>query len=391
MRLGNSAFCRRRSESRKSSFIRSVARVFLTLFLLTGGRLWSQQPQEQQKQSQPPPPQSQPTPQSAAQTPQSTSKISTEVKFVTVYATVCDKHGKIVANLNQTDFALDEDGRPQTIRYFVRESDLPLTLGLLVDTSRSQRRVLDQEKSASYTFFDSTLRQDKDKAFLIHFDHEVELLQDLTTSREKLRHGLETMDAPEFTNTGAGGSPRGHGGGGTRLYDSIYLASNELMKKQQGRKALVILTDGVDNGSTESLLTAIESAQRADTAVYSILFADDEAYGRGGYRDHGGHGGGGMGRGGGGGGHRYPREDRPDGKKILARISKETGGQLFQVSKILPIDRIYAQIEEKLRNQYSLGYTPDRPSAEATYHLIHLKVNDKDLNVQSRDGYYSAP
>jgi VWFA-related protein len=191
------------------------------------------------------------------------------VKFVAVYPTVCDQHGKVVANLNQTDFALDEDGRRQTIRHFVRESDLPLTFGLLVDTSRSQRRVLGQEKSASYTFFDST-RQDRDKAFLIHFDHEVELLQDLTTSREKLRHGLETMDAPEFTNTGAGGSGRGHGGGGTRLYDSIYLVSNELMKKQPGGKGLVILTDGVDNGSTESLLSAIESAQRADTAVYSI-------------------------------------------------------------------------------------------------------------------------
>jgi len=331
--------------------------------------------------------------------PQSKSKISTEVKLVTVYAAVRDKHGKIIPNLNQSDFALQEDARPQTIKYFVRESELPLTLGLLVDTSLSQRRVLDQEKSASYSFFDHILREDKDKAFLIHFDREVELLRDLTASREKLRSGLEELDTPSFTNTSggggagtAGGSGRRHGqgGGGTLLYDSIYLASNELMKKQQGRKALIILTDGVDHGSKESLNTAIATAQRADTAVYSILFADEDAYGpgRGGYGGHGGYPGGGMGRGGPG---RYPQQERPDGKKVLERISKETGGQLFEVKKKLPIEQIYAQIEEELRNQYSLAYTPDRPGDDSTYHLIHVTVNQKDLIVQAREGYYSGP
>jgi VWFA-related protein len=262
--------------------------------------------------------------------------------------------------------------------------------------------VLDQEKSASYSFFDHILREDKDKAFLIHFDREVELLQDLTASREKLRAALELVDTPEFTNTrgsgggggpggGPGGSGRGHGGGGTLLYDSIYLASNELMKKQQGRKALIILTDGVDHGSKESLNTAIASAQRADTAVYSVLFADEDAYssyGRGGYGGHGGYPGGGMGRGGPG---RYPQRERPDGKKVLERISKETGGQFFEVKKKLSIEQIYAQIEEELRNQYSAAYTPDRPNADSTYHLIHVTVNQKDLIVQAREGYYAGP
>jgi VWFA-related protein len=400
----------------------------IALLLLFGSALWSQQSQQQQSQQQqsqqqsPPqqqtPPQSPATPapqsqpQLAGQSPknpaQSQSKISTEVKFVTVYATVRDKHGKIISNLNQADFAIDEDGRPQTIKYFVRESDLPLTLGLLVDTSLSQRRLIEQERTASYSFFDRILREDKDKAFLIQFDREVELLQDLTPSRAKLRTALNDLDTPAFTNVrgggggssggngGGGGSGRSHGGGGgTLLYDAIYLASNELMKKQQGRKALVILTDGVDHGSKESLNTAIESAQRADTVVYSILFADEEGYGHGGGYGgggHGGYGGGGMGHGGGGGGgHRYPQEDRPDGKKILTRISKETGGQLFQVTKKLSIEQIYAEIEEELRNQYSLGYTPDHASAEATYHMIHLTTNQKDLTVQARDGYYSGP
>ena len=315
-----------------------------------------------------------------------------------MYAAVRDKHGKIIPNLNQADFGLQEDARPQTIKYFARKSDLPLTLGLLVDTSLSQRRVLGQEKNASYSFFDHILRENKDKAFLIHFDREVELLQDLTASREKLRSALELLDTPEFTTTrgsggggGVGGSGRGHGGGGTLLYDSIYLASNELMKKQQERKALIILTDGVDHGSKESLNTAISSAQRADTAVYSILFADEDAYGsggRGGFGGHGGYGGGGMGRGGPG---RYPQQQRPDGKKVLERISKETGGQLFEVKKKVSIEQIYAQIEEELRNQYGLGYTPDRPNSDSTYHLIHVTVNQKDLTVQAREGYYSGP
>ena len=397
----------------------SGARIFLKVIFTTlalwglaisfGNISWAQNQQQSQPPQQQPPPQQPSRPPTAPQSqsqqpepPQSKSKISTEVKLVTVYAAVRDKHGKIIPNLNQSDFALQEDARPQTIKYFARESNLPLTLGLLVDTSLSQRRVLDQEKSASYSFFDHTLREDKDKAFLIHFDREVELLQDLTASREKLRAGLEQLDTPSFSNTsggggsgggGGGGSGRGHGhgGGGTLLYDSIYLASNELMKKQQGRKALIILTDGVDHGSKESLNTAIASAQRADTAVYSILFADEDAYspaGRGGYGGHGGYPGGGMGRGGSG---RYPQQDRPDGKKVLERISKETGGQLFEVKKKLPIEQIYAQIEEELRNQYSLAYTPDRPGDDATYHLIHVTVNQKDLIVQAREGYYSGP
>src|SRR5579862_380624 len=393
------------SNSSAQKFIKiAFATWALLVFGISLGNIsWGQsQRQSQPPQQQLPPSQKPSTPPPAAQSqlqqqapPQSQSKFATEVKLVTVYAAVRDKHGKIIPNLNQSDFALQEDARPQTIKYFARESDLPLTLGLLVDTSLSQRRVLDQEKSASYSFFDHILREDKDKAFLIHFDREVELLQDLTASREKLRAGLEQLDTPSFSNTsaggGGGGSGRGHGhgGGGTLLYDSIYLASNELMKKQQGRKALIILTDGVDHGSKESLNTAIASAQRADTAVYSILFADEDAYGsggRGGYGGHGGYGGGGR-----GGGGRYPQQDRPDGKKVLERISKETGGQLFEVKKKLPIEEIYAQIEEELRNQYSLAYTPDRPGDDATYHLIHVTVNQKDLIVQAREGYYSGP
>jgi VWFA-related protein len=218
----------------------------------------------------------------------------------------------------------------------------------------------------------------------------VELLQDLTSSRQKLEASLDQLGAPEFSNTGGSSSSgggghgsNGHGGGGTLLYDAVYLASNELMKKQQGRKALILLTDGVDRGSKESLRDAIETAQRADTLVYSILFADKEEYG-----NHGGYGGGHMG----GGGHRrYPEESRPDGKKILEQMSRETGGRFFEVSKKQTIDQIYTAIDEELRNQYALGYTPEKADAAPGYHKIHLTVKQKDLLVQTREGYYARP
>jgi VWFA-related protein len=341
--------------------------------------------------------------------------MSVDVKVVTLPVTVRDKHGQIVRNLTQDDFALQEDGRPQTIKYFSQDANLPLTLGLLVDTSLSQRNVLDEERSASRSFLDQMLTQDKDRAFIIHFDREVELLEDLTSSRDKLQKGLDALRTPqpdrEPSQDSGGQSPGGQRRmrhGGTLLYDAVYLASDELMQKQQGRKALIILSDGVDRGSKETMETAIETAQRADTMVYSILFKTTQQTERDGY-DHprrggvgggwpgggggypGGGGGwpGGGGRGGRGGGQRAPEEARPDGKKILERISKETGGRLFEVSKKETVAQIYSTIAEELRTQYNLGYTPDRNEASEGYHKITLTAKGKDLSVQTRDGYYS--
>jgi len=332
---------------------------------------------------------------------QEKADMTVHVKVVNVPATVRDKHGKIVNNLTKDDFVLEEDGRPQTLHYFSQESSLPLTLGLLVDTSMSQRRVLGQERSASSSFIDQMLRPDKDKAFLIHFDHEVELDQDLTSSKENLRSALASLQAPQPTQTsgvnspgqGPGGYPGrrggGHGssrGGGTLLYDAVYLASDELMKKQTGRKALIVLSDGDDRGSKETLRTAIETVQRADTTIYSILFKDEEDHSFG-----GGFGGGGMGghHGGPSGGRgRYPQEQRVDGKKILEQMSRETGGRLFEVSGKQTVEKIYAQIEEDLRNQYSLGYTPDRTDPGEGFHKISVKTRQKDLVVHAREEYY---
>ncbi len=322
----------------------------------------------------------------------------TDVKVVNVFATVHDKHGKIVRDLKKEDFSLTEDGRPQTITYFSQDTNLPLTLGLLVDTSGSQRNVLGEERTASRRFLDQVLREDKDHGFLIHFDREVELLQDLTTSRKKLQDALDLLAAPELQRPGnrggdPGGGHRRGGFGGTALYDAVYLAANDVLKNQPGRKAVIVLSDGVDRGSKETLTEAIESAQRADTLVYSILFADHEGYGNRGFGGPGMGGGrrGGWGGGGIGGGRgRYPQqEQRPDGKKILERLSQETGGSFFEVSKKHTVEDIYNQIEEELRNQYSLGYTPDKAASGPGYRKIAVTLAKKDLVVQARDGYYA--
>ncbi len=338
-----------------------------------------------------------------------------EVKVVNVLATVRNKKGEVVRDLSQDDFVLEDDGKPQTVKYFARDTDLPLTLGLLVDTSGSERRMIGEERTASRAFLEQVLREDKDAAFLIHFDREVELLQDLTSSRQKLESALNQLETPELNRAGtrdpSAGTQRGRRfGGGTTLYDAVYLASNELMKKQQGRKALVVLSDGVDTGSRETLENAIEAAQRADTLVYSILIADEAfrnpgGYGGGGGGPHVGMGGGWPGGGWPGGGGGWPGGGRrgggsprpqtgeplPEGKKILQRISQETGGRMFEVSKKQTVEQIYSQIEEELRSQYNLGFTPDQAGASPGYHKLHLAAKKKDLQVQAREGYYAGP
>ena len=249
---------------------------------------------------------------------------SADVKVVNVFATVRDGKGHIVRDLTKDDFALAEDDRPQSIRYFSRQTDLPLILGLLVDTSGSERRMIGTERDASFKFLEQVLRPDKDRAFLIHFDREVELLQDLTSSRERLEKALDLLAADEGprqsqtqSGGGGGGWPSGggygrrggggqggwhHRGGGTALFDAVYLASNEVLKAQSGRKALILLTDGEDNASKVSLEECVTTTQRADSLAYSVRIADESEPmpggfgGMGGYGRHGGRGGP-MGRG----------------------------------------------------------------------------------------------
>jgi VWFA-related protein len=337
-----------------------------------------------------------------ASNPDSKSQSTT----VTIFATVQDKKGNIVTDLSASDFVLTEDGRAQSLQYFSKAAGQPLTLGLLVDTERSQMQNIDQERSASGAFFEQMVRADQDKAFVIHFDSEVELLQDLTASQDKLEKGLQNLQTSQSSQSQNGSStdtdssgqmPGGRGSrgsmrrGGAQLYDAIYLASNELMKKQTGRKAIVLLSDGIDRGSKETLTSALEAAQRANTIVYSVLIkSGEDAYGSSGRGGFGfpGMGGPGMGRRGGGRG--YPQENRVDGKQILEQISAETGGQFFEASKKLPLEEIYKQIEDDLRGEYNLGYTPTRAEdSGAGFHKIQLTTTKKNLTVQTRTGYYS--
>lgn len=292
--------------------------------------------------------------------PQANPVFSSDVKVVSVIAAVRTKTGDIVSNLTKDDFLLTEDNRPQSIKYFSRETELPLILGLLVDTSGSQRNVLREEVTASYRFLEKVLREDIDKTFLAHFDYDTELLQDLTPSKERLRKALDRMIVP--------GQRSGGNGGGTTLYDAVYLAAVEVMRKQTGRKAVVILTDGVDHGSRMSLTEAIEHAQRADMIVYSIMFEGEENNGGGPFGPFG------------------PQIE--DGYRVLQKISRETGGGFFEVSRRMNIDAIYKRIEEELRSQYSIGYSPDRPPDSPIYRAIALKTRRKNLVVQARKGYY---
>jgi VWFA-related protein len=321
---------------------------------------------------------------------------SVDVKVVNVFVTVRDKKGNIVRDLTMEDFTLSEDGRPQTIRYFSRESDLPLTIGLIVDTTPSESNMLDVERTTSRAFLSKMLRSEKDKAFLIQYSSEVELLQDLTSSRKKLDAALNRLEPHGFEDRGGGNNGGGRGGAGpsrgpsqyaTVLADAVYLASDEIMKSQEGRKALIIIGDGDHVGSREEM--AITAAQEADTLIYAIRIYDKKFGGSsgGGQTMSGIPGIGGLGRGGPGGGPPGGGSDRSYKKKNLQRLSKLTGGAYFEVTKNETLEQIYGKIEEELRSQYSLGYTPGT-NASNGYRKIKIDVQKKGMVVRGREGYY---
>jgi VWFA-related protein len=322
------------------------------------------------------------------------AQFTTDVKVVNLFANVRDKKDQIVKDLTKDDFLLSEEGRTQAIRYFAAESNLPLTVGLLVDTSGSTRNVLPDERDASQRFFRQVLRPKEDRAFVIHFDFEVELLRDLTGSREDLERAIDELGTAQaqqrrggygggggYPGGGRGGRYPGGGGGrypggrggGTKLFDSVFLGADEIMRKQSGRKALILLSDGEDQGSKITLSGAVEAAQRADTLVYTILFVDNEfdmrpirmGARRGGF-------------------------EIPDGRKTMRELAGQTGGRFFEVSRKMPIGRVFEIVEEDLRNQYSLGYTPDPAPAAGAYRRIKLTTRQKGLIVQTRDGYYPS-
>jgi VWFA-related protein len=283
---------------------------------------------------------------------------TTEVKIVNVLANVHDKKGHLLRDLHQDDFTILEDGRPQTIRYFAQQSDLPLVVGLMVDTSMSQQRVIEPERTACFHFLDEVLRENKDKIFITQFDMNVDVRQEMTSSWKDLNGALAQVDTPSRRQL------QNQMGGGTLLYDAMVMGA-KMMQPEHGRKALIVMTDGVDTGSEADLSASIDAAQRADTLVYSILFSDEGYYGM---------------FGGGSG-----------GKRVLERLSGDSGGGFFEVSKKLNINQIFDVIQDELRSQYALGYISDKPVRISEFRKIELRTSQKDLVVQARGRYWARP
>jgi len=292
--------------------------------------------------------------------------IKVDVNLVNVLASVRDKKGTLIPNLEKNDFTILEDGKPQEIKYFTKESDLPLTIGLLIDVSRSQENLIGIEQNAAAQFFTQVLRK-KDEAFLISFGEESELLQDYTSSPRLLQDGLRGLRVSSGVGgLGPGPVPTAGGPRGTVLYDAVYLAATEKLRTEVGRKVIVVITDGVDEGSRLTINQAVEAAQKADAVVYSIDYQDARFYG-----PFGGFGGG--------------------GESALRKMSDETGGHVFKVDRKMTLDQVFKELQDEMRSQYSIAYTPTNDRKDGSYRKLDVKLSNKDYKAQARKGYYAVP
>jgi len=299
---------------------------------------------------------------------QPTETLKVNVNVVSLFFNVKDKHGALIPNLTKEDFEVAEDGKPQIIKYFTAESNLPLTLGIMIDSSGSQRNVLDMEKEVGGAFLKQILT-DKDEAYVMSFDITVDLLQDFTRDVHRLQAALNK--AKIGTDITTGGIP-GMGGGpvpnqnapGTLLFDAVYLSSHDMLSKEVGRKAMILLTDGQDEGSRLKLKDAIEAAQKADAIVYVLLCAD-----RGGYFNSG---------------MTY------NGEFDMRKLTEQTGGRVINVgNKFDKLREAFDQIAAELRSQYNIGYTPTNLKLDGSYRKLEIK-NKQNYKIQARSGYYAS-
>ena len=297
---------------------------------------------------------------------QSMETLKVRVNVVQLFFNVKDKKGALIPNQTKNDFELFEDGKPQNIKYFTAESNLPLTLGILIDSSGSQARVLEMEKEVGGAFLNDILR-DKDEAFVIAFDVNVDLLQDFTNDVRRLKAALNK--ARINTGGGSGGGIPGLGGGpiptsnprGTLLYDAVYLAAHDELSHEVGRKAMILLTDGEDQGSQLRIRDAIEAAQKSDSICYVLLIADRGFYGFGGY----------------------------SGDSEMKKLAAETGGRVIEVgNKLDKLKDAFEQIAKELRSQYNVGYTPTNTTQDGTFRKIELR-SKQGYKIQTRSGYYA--
>ncbi len=298
---------------------------------------------------------------------QPTETLKVNVNVVQLFFNVKDKHGALIPNLTKDDFEVREDGQPQTVKYFTAETNLPLTLGIMIDASGSQRNVIDMEKEVGGAFLHQILT-DKDEAFVISFDISVDLLQDFTRDIHRLQAALNkakvNVDYTSGGIPGMGGGPVPQRGNspGTLLYDAVYLSAHDMLAKEVGRKAMILLTDGQDEGSRLKIQDAIEAAQKADSIVYVLLCADRGFYGGFGYY----------------------------GESDMRKLTEQTGGRVINVgNKFDKLKEAFDQIAAELRSQYNIGYTPTNTKQDGSYRKLEIKCK-QNYKIQARSGYYAG-
>ncbi len=291
-----------------------------------------------------------------AQSQEAVTTLKVAARMVAISAVVKSKDGEPRTGMSRDDFVLKQDGREVPIRYFSQGSELPLTFALMVDTSGSQRTFIGDEALASDVFIQTMLGRPQDRAMLVQFDNRVQALKTMTSSANELHLALSSL------------RPRASPVGGTLLNDAVYSIAKNYLAGETGRKAMVILSDGGDNGSRRSLAEAIEQAQRADVQIYSILYSMADSVAVPGH---------------------LPATD--PGLQALQQLSESTGGHVFTVSRSMSLREIFAQIGQDLRLQYELGYSPPAATQPNSYHKLELKAKDRKLTVQARKGFFAEP
>ena len=297
--------------------------------------------------------------------------IKVDVDLVNVLCSVRNKNNGLVGNLEKSDFKLFEDGKEMEIKYFTRETDLPLTIGMLVDTSKSQENLIDPESRAAYEFFKVVLRK-KDMAFLMQFGAEAELLQDRHQFREDVAGWARQLRlSVPVGGLHPGPVPTQQNMAGTILFDAVYLAANEKLKTEVGRKIIVVITDGDDTGSKTPSDRATEAAQKADTIIYFIDYEDPRYHG------------------GGFGSIRLAVEAAatPTCTRCPTKPADACSAWIGRIR----LDDIFKDLQDEMRSQYSIGYTSPHPEKDGSYHKIEIKMSNKDYKVQARKGYYAMP
>jgi VWFA-related protein len=285
--------------------------------------------------------------------------IKTEVNLVNVFATVRDKNKRVVTDLKQDDFRISEDGHEEKISFFSKEMNLPITLGLLLDTSGSEQNMLPAIQDGGSRFLHRVLKKG-DEAMVISFDSDVDLLSDFTDDRNILDRAINKA---RINIPGGGmiaGNPGPIGGSsnitGTALYDAIYLACGDKLNGEAGRKAIVIVTDAQDEGSKTRLEEAVEAAQRTDTVIH-VLLVYDPRYG--------------------------------GNTSVAHKLTEDTGGRLIIVNSEKKMEEAFDQISDELRSQYMLGYYPTNNTKDGKFRKIKVDTTNKDLKVLARKGYYA--